>query len=67
MRGAAFGWDFFVFASAVAKHGWAKITNAPTSAGWFWDGYSERHSVTENAVLFGVSYKFGAPAAAARY
>jgi outer membrane immunogenic protein len=44
-----------------------KITNAPTSAGWFWDGYSERHSVTENAVLFGVSYKFGAPAAAARY
>jgi outer membrane immunogenic protein len=43
-----------------------KISNAPTSAGVFWNGYSEHHSVEENAVLFGISYKFGAPAAAAR-
>jgi outer membrane immunogenic protein len=44
-----------------------KVTNPTTSAGGVWDGFSQRHSVTENAVLFGVSYKFGAPAAAARY
>jgi hypothetical protein len=36
VRGAAFGGDFFVFVSAVAKHGWAKITNAPTNAVNVW-------------------------------
>lgn len=46
-----------------------KVSNPISSAGLFWNNYSDRHSVTENAVLFGISYKFGAPApaVAARY
>jgi outer membrane immunogenic protein len=44
-----------------------KVSNVPTSAGYGWYGMPVRHSVQENAVLFGVSYKFGAPAVAARY
>jgi outer membrane immunogenic protein len=42
-----------------------KVSNVPTSAGYWWYGLPVRHSVEENAVLFGVSYKFGAPAIAA--
>jgi outer membrane immunogenic protein len=44
-----------------------KVSDAPTSAGLWWYGMPVRHTVEENAVLFGVSYKFGAPAVAARY
>jgi outer membrane immunogenic protein len=45
-----------------------KVSNPVTSAGLFWNGYANRHSVEDNAVLFGVSYKFDAlsPAVAAR-
>jgi outer membrane immunogenic protein len=45
-----------------------KVSNPVTSAGFFWNGYANRHSVEDNAVLFGVSYKFDAlsPAVAAR-
>jgi outer membrane immunogenic protein len=45
-----------------------KVSNPVTSAGLFWNGYSNHHSVEDNAVLFGISYKFDAlsPAVAAR-
>jgi outer membrane immunogenic protein len=48
-----------------------KVSNPITSVDlFFWNNYSNRHSVDENAVLFGISYKFDAlspvPAVAAR-
>jgi outer membrane immunogenic protein len=46
------------------------LTNPITSGGAFWNHYMDSHSVQENAVLFGISYKFGAPpppVVAARY
>lgn len=37
------------------------LSNAISSAGRFWNGYMDYHAIQENAVLFGISFKFGAP------
>jgi outer membrane immunogenic protein len=35
----------------------SKAANSITSAGVFWNGYTDHHGVEENAVMFGLSYK----------
>ncbi len=39
-----------------------RVSNAITAAGGFWNGYTDTHYVTENLVMVGLSYRFGAPA-----
>ena len=37
------------------------VSNAITTGGGFWNGYTDRHSVTQNTVRIGVSYLFQGP------
>jgi outer membrane immunogenic protein len=37
--------------------------NTATSAGTFWDGYANHHTIRENTVRIGLTYEFGAPPA----
>ena len=40
---------------------YGKFTDNTTSAGSFWDGYANHHTIRENTVRIGLTYAFGAP------